>query len=139
MFRLSPAKLIINSRVNWFDVMETESRGLEVDLKEARKKVASGSRIMLFETRYSEVQLLSEAFALKEDEINIIDMNDFHTLNLHYGEEEDLKEIAKKFDESVIVCPHGNTSKMLAEILAKEGVKAYSLKGGIEGMLKRED
>ena len=133
---MGPRKVIIWLKKIYVESMQ-DNKDLEVALPEAISMVANGSRIMLFESSYSDVQLLSETFSISEESVGIIDMNDFQVLNLHYGEEDGIKKIAGKFEGSVIVCPHGNTSRLMAELLAKEGVKAYSLKGGIEGLLHR--
>ena len=111
---------------------------IEVDLEEAKKLVAKGSEIMLFERSYAEVQVLSETFGVHEDKVRIIDMNDVQTMHMHYGEEEDIKKTAGKFSNAVIVCQHGNTSRMMAKMLAKEGVRAYSLIGGTVGISGHE-
>jgi rhodanese-related sulfurtransferase len=110
----------------------------EIDLEEAKKLIANGSKIMLFERSYAEVQVLSETFGVGEDRIGIIDMNDVQVLHMHYGEEADIAKIANKFDNAVIVCQHGNTSRMMVKILANEKVKAYSLIGGTTGIAGHE-
>lgn len=107
----------------------------EISLEEARKLVEAGKKVMLFESNYSEVQLLSETFGIAEEKINIIDINDFQIVYMHYGEEADIKKIAGKFEDAVIVCQHGNTSRVFADALAGNEVKAYSLYRGIAGIL----
>ncbi len=107
----------------------------EIGIEEAKKLVAEGKRVMLFESNYSEVQLLSETFGIDEEKVDMIDINDFQIVYMHYGEEADIKKIASKFEDAVIVCQHGNTSRVFADALADNGVKAYSLYGGIAGIL----
>jgi rhodanese-related sulfurtransferase len=114
--------------------MKTE-HDFEIDIEEAKKLVAEGKKVMLFESNYSEVQLLSETFGIDEEKVEIIDINDFRIVHMHYGEEDEIKKVAGKFEEAVIVCQHGNTSRVLADALAENGVKAYSLYGGIAGIL----
>ena len=108
---------------------------IEIEVNEAKKLVEAGKKVMLFESNYSEVQLLSETFSIDEEKVEIIDINDFQIVYMHYGEEAEIKKIAGKFEEAVIVCQHGNTSRVFADALAENGVKAYSLYGGIAGIL----
>ena len=107
----------------------------EIEVNEAKKLVEAGKKVMLFESNYSEVQLLSETFSIDEEKVEIIDINDFQIVYMHYGEEAEIKKIAGKFEEAVIVCQHGNTSRVFADALAGNGVKAYSLYRGIAGIL----
>lgn len=107
----------------------------DIDFEEAKKLVEAGKKIMLFESNYSEVQLLSETFGVDEEKVGIIDINDFQIVYMHYGEEDEIKKTASKFEDAVIVCQHGNTSRVFADALAGNGVKAYSLHRGIAGIL----
>ena len=59
----------------------------EIGIEEAKKLVAGGRKVMLFESNYSEVQLLSETFGIDEEKVEIIDINDFQIVYMHYGEE----------------------------------------------------
>ncbi len=53
---------------------------------------------------------------------------------IHISEAGDLRRFRGK--TVVLYCAHGNASYLLAEMLRKEGVKAFSLKGGIKAVKK---
>ncbi len=109
---------------------------LEIDLEEAKKLAKSGSEIMVLIDNFGDVELVKEILEAK-DNVEEIDFGEARVIVMSLGEPKDLSDLAKKYENAVIVCPHGNTSLRMANALKQIGVHAYSLRGGIAGLRAR--
>lgn len=111
------------------------AENLEVDSAQASKLAKSGSAVYVLMENFGDVELVKEV--LKSDKTEEIDFGEAKVIVMNLGEPDDIKDLAKKYENSVIVCPHGNTSLRMAKALQNLGVKAYSLKGGLAGLRSR--
>ncbi|MGI0141942.1 MAG: hypothetical protein ACREBF_04835 [Candidatus Micrarchaeales archaeon] len=97
----------------------------EVDLDEAKRIVDSTGKKFVWiggETRVPVPEILdvsdTQVLAIPGDEIRHFDSDRLKILK-----------------DCVIVCPHGRTSLMIAKYLKGKNIDAYSLKGGIAGII----
>lgn len=109
---------------------------MEVSEKEAERLAASGSDVYVLIENFGDVDLVKEVLKSR-GKTEEIDFGEAKTLVMGLGEPDDIKDLAKKYDNSIIVCPHGNTSLRMAKALQNLGVTAYSLKGGLAGLRSR--
>ncbi|MDE1859867.1 MAG: hypothetical protein KGH67_05050 [Candidatus Micrarchaeota archaeon] len=109
---------------------------LEVDIDGAKKLAKGGSNIYVFAENLGDgefVKALLEGIGRTEE----VDFGEARMIVMHLGSDGDIEELAQKYADSVIVCPHGNTSLRMARSLVALGVKAYSLHGGLAGLRSR--
>lgn len=83
-----------------------------------------------------DVELVKETLGVN-DKVKDLDISEARTLVMHLGDHKDIIELAKEYNNSIIVCPHGNTSLRMANALSNLGIKAYSLKGGLAAIKER--
>ncbi len=107
---------------------------LEVDKNGAERVLSKKRPAYVLGDSYRDLDFIREAFSLGKLDVELVDMNDFYPAIMNYGDDSELKAMAKKYDGALIVCPHGISSKAFAEALRALGANAYSLKGGIEGL-----
>lgn len=107
---------------------------LEVGASEAPEVFARKKPVYVLAETYKDLEVVKRRFGLGDEDVVMVDMNDFYPAIMNYGEDSDLKAIAKKYDGALIVCPHGISSKAFAEAIRSLGANAYSLKGGLEGL-----
>ena len=69
--------------------------------------------------------------------VHSVDMGKRRQIMFGEGDKKSLEENGMVFRDAVIVCPHGRTSLRFANLLSEMGIRAYSLKGGIEGLKGR--
>jgi rhodanese-related sulfurtransferase len=111
------------------------SHDLEVDFEGAAKLAGEGHKVFVFINNASELEFVREALGAG-DGISNIDI--LIARQIVFGDKVDLGNMAEEFRDSVIVCPHGRTSLKFAMALADRGIRAYSLRGGIEGLKARQ-
>ncbi len=109
---------------------------LEVNLDGAEKLAQSGSQIRVLMDHFGDIDLVREVFK-KGDKVEEMDFGEARILVMKLGETQDIMDLAKKFENCVIICPHGNTSLRVANALKNMGIHAYSLKGGLAGLRSR--
>ena len=102
----------------------------EIELREALELVNSGKSIFVWIGGWTTTPL---AGLLGIDESKVMEASPFQLIldNKSYPEE------LKKYDRPIFVCQHGLSSYDLVKELATMGIKAYSLKGGVEGIKGR--
>ena len=108
---------------------------MEIDEEQAKVLVKEGKSVYVFINDYGELELVKESLGAKDN---------VHNIDIVVAREiifnQDKKVIGKmtgQFKDAIIVCPHGRTSLRFATVLKELGVKAYSLRGGIEGLKQR--
>jgi rhodanese-related sulfurtransferase len=106
----------------------------EVDFDSGKKLVHSGSKVYVFINSFADLELVKEAFG--EGEISDIDLGEARGIMFEQSKQS-ADDMKGRFDNSLIVCPHGRSSLRFVQALAGYGVKAYSLHGGIEGLRSR--
>jgi rhodanese-related sulfurtransferase len=98
---------------------------IEIDTKCAREMVQKGSRLIwvlggIDARRHAMLQEISpDVHAMEPNEIT--------------GSRNPEKLVGKS---PVLVCEHGVTSLFVAQKLRKEGIEAFSIEGGVDGMMK---
>ena len=109
----------------------------EVSLEEAKEIAKLSRKAFVLAENYADLELVAELLGLGEGEATMLEMDDLYPLVMEFGEDEELKAKASKYSNSIIVCPHGNTSLKLVRAIKQLGVGAYSLKGGVAELKKR--
>ncbi|MDE1851873.1 MAG: hypothetical protein KGH69_04275 [Candidatus Micrarchaeota archaeon] len=108
---------------------------LEINADQASELAKKGSRVFVFSRSPYDGELLKEVLGVQS--VQELDINEVSPIIYGYGDRDEAQKLAASFENAVIVCPHGNTSRIMAEALLQFNVKAYSLKEGMEGLKKR--
>ena len=109
---------------------------LEIGVEEAKEMAKQGRQIFVFVSNPSELEFVGEMLGAAE-KVHDIDFGDARQIIFKEGEKESLEKMGRIYRDGIIVCPHGRSSLKFASALSEMGIKAYSLKGGIEGMRSR--
>ncbi|HXV38214.1 MAG TPA: pyridoxal-phosphate dependent enzyme [Nitrosopumilaceae archaeon] len=109
---------------------------LEVNLKEALSDIKSYNKVLWIHTMYAPqekgIELIANSLGVDQSKIFVPKARDVELLLM-------TQEIPKEIDtalggadgKTLLVCMMGNTSLMAAQVLAKKGIVAQSLTGGI--------
>ncbi|MHB1830246.1 MAG: hypothetical protein ACYCO0_02540 [Candidatus Micrarchaeaceae archaeon] len=108
----------------------------EIGAEEAHELVKKGREIYVFTNSYVDLELVAARLGA-ENGAKGIDIGEAMQIMLNTVDKGIAESLARKFDGSIIVCPHGRMSLEFASKLSGLGIKAYSLKGGIEGLKSR--
>lgn len=112
---------------------------LQVDLKEAVSDLGSYNRVLWIHTMYTPskegIELIANSLGFDQSKIFVPKAKDVERLLM-------TQEIPKELDlalgggdgKSLLVCMMGNTSLMVAKVLAGKGIIAESLNGGISAL-----
>lgn len=109
---------------------------LEIDFEKAKELAKEGRNVFVFINNVSELELVREVLG-SDDHVHEVDFGEARQIIFKEGDKNDLEKRSKEFKDAIIVCPHGRTSLKFATALFEIGIKAYSLKGGIEGLKSR--
>lgn len=121
------------------ETMGKEQVRLEVNRQEAVSDIGSYNRILWIHTMYTPqekgIELIANALGVDQSKIFVPKARDVERLLM-------TQEIPKEMDaalgggdgKSLLVCMMGNTSLMAAQVLAKKGIVAQSLTGGISAL-----
>lgn len=124
--------------------MEKKQPSLRVNLQEAVSKIRDYDRIVWIHTMYTPkeegIKLIAESLGVEESKISIPTAGDVERLL-------STQQIPKKLDDvlgrsngkTLLVCMAGNTSLMVAKLLAERGIMAESLNGGISTLSQDKD
>ncbi len=115
---------------------ETMGEDIEIGVENAQKLVKKGREIYVFLNNYADLEFVTEVFGAKNGAKGI-DTGEAMQIMLNTVDKGMAEAIGRKFDGSIIVCPHGRMSLEFASKLSGLGIRAYSLKGGIEGLKSR--
>ena len=110
---------------------------LEVDEKQATELVKAGADVYIFWRDASDIEFVQETLHAAPGTVHDIDMSEAGKILMNLGNEGEMRQAGKEYEGSVIVCPHGNTSKRFAEALKALGIRAYSLRKGVAGLKER--
>ncbi len=112
---------------------------LEINLKEALSDIGSYNRVLWIHTMYTPqekgIELIANSLGFDKSKIFVPKARDVERLLA-------TQEIPKEIDtalggadgKSLLVCMMGNTSLMAAQVLARKGIVAQSLTGGISAL-----
>lgn len=103
----------------------------EIDLDGSIELVGKGAGVYVFINSFADLDYVRET--LGSEGAKDMDLGEARGIILEQSSE-DPAEMKRKFEGSVIVCPHGRTSLRFVHALKRYGVRAYSLRGGIEGL-----
>ncbi|TLX65668.1 MAG: pyridoxal-phosphate dependent enzyme [Thaumarchaeota archaeon] len=118
--------------------IEKQNR-LQVDLQEAVSNIGNYDRVLWIHTQYTPqkegIELIANSLGVDESKISVPKARDVERLLA-------TQEIPKELDnalggadgKSLLVCMMGNTSLMVARVLAGKGIAAESLNGGINAL-----
>lgn len=108
---------------------------LEIDIEKAKELAKSGNTVEVFVQSHGDVELLKDVL----ETVNVKEVNpgDARSIIMGLDDEDSLKQLAKKYSGSIIICPHGNTSLRFAKALSRLGIESYSLNGGISKITGR--
>jgi cysteine synthase len=116
--------------------MEKRQPRLRVDLEEAASDIGKYDKVVWIHTMYTPkkegIELIAKSLGVDESKISVPTAGDVERLLT-------TQQIPKKLDEALagsngktlLVCMAGNTSLMVAKLLAEKGIVAESLNGGI--------
>lgn len=91
----------------------------------------------MFVPKEDGLTLIASKLSLQKEKIIVLDPDDVRKILLTKNLPKEIVEEAKKSGKRLLfVCIAGSTSLNIARMMAKEGIRAQSLMGGIAGLLK---
>ncbi|HEV2193786.1 MAG TPA: pyridoxal-phosphate dependent enzyme [Nitrosopumilaceae archaeon] len=120
-------------------VMAEKQNRIKVDLQEAVSNIGNYDRVVWIHTQYTPkkegIELIANSLGIDQSKISIPKARDVEKL---LTTQEIPKELDSTFGgadgKSLLVCMMGNTSLMVAQVLARKGITAESLNGGINAL-----
>jgi cysteine synthase/rhodanese-related sulfurtransferase len=118
--------------------VERQNR-LRVDLQEAVADIGNYNRVlwihMMYTPRKEGIELIAHSLGIDESKIYVPKASEVERIlaTQQIPKEMD-KAVGGTDGKSLLVCMMGNTSLMVAQILAKKGIAAESLNGGIQAL-----
>ena len=109
---------------------------LEIDFEKAKELARDGHNVFVFINNFGELELVKEVLG-SANRVRDLDFGEARQIIFKEGEKAEIEKSAREFQDAVIVCPHGRTSLKFVTALSEMGIRAYSLKGGIEGLRSR--
>lgn len=109
---------------------------MEIGFEKARKLAKNGRCIYVFLNNSADLELVREVLGAR-DNVQGMDTGKAIRIMSSEGDKSTIEGNAKKFEDSVIICPHGRISLEFVRALSGLGIKAHSLDGGIEGLKSR--
>ena len=121
------------------ETIEKKQNRLQVNLQEAVSNIGSYNRVLWIHTMYTPrkegIELIANSLGCDQSKISVPKAKDVERLLA-------TQEIPKELDtalggtdgKSLLVCMMGNTSLMVAQVLAGKGIAAESLTGGISAL-----
>ena len=98
----------------------------EVSFQEAVSMAETGSSRMVWLGR-EPVEYIRGLLNLPEDKMEALEPSGIMSMD---------KKTAQRYDNCIMVCYHGNTSRRVAELLSERfGVESFNLKGGITAIV----
>ena len=115
-----------------------KKRRFEVTLQEASSAKGEYANVLwthgMFVPKEEGIKLIASSLGVAEDRIKIVDVKDVESIVLTQEIPETVKNLFPPDGKSLLVCMAGGTSLRVAQILAKKGIEAESLTGGIVSM-----
>lgn len=118
---------------------EKKQTRTQVDLQEAVSNIGNYNRVVWIHTQYTPrkegIELIANSLGIDQSKISVPKARDVEKLL-------STQQIPKEIDEAIggpdakplLVCMMGNTSLMVAKLLAGKGIAAESLNGGISAL-----
>jgi len=121
------------------ETIEKKENRLQVDLQEAVSDIGSYNRVVWIHTQYTPrkegIELIANSLGVDESKISVPKAKDVEQLLMTQQIPAELdKALGGADGKSLLVCMMGNTSLMVAQVLAKKGIAAESLNGGINAL-----
>ncbi len=116
-----------------------EENRLQVTLQEAVSDIGNYNKVLWIHTMYTPrkegIELIANSLGIDESKISVPKASDVERLLATQQIPEELgKALGGADGKSLFVCMMGNTSLMAAQVLARKGIKAESLTGGISAL-----
>jgi cysteine synthase A len=80
------------------------------------------------------IKLIASSLGISEDKISVVNVRDVESIVSSQEIPETAKSLFGTDGKSLLVCMAGGTSLRVAQVLAKKGIEAESLTGGIVGL-----
>jgi rhodanese-related sulfurtransferase len=121
------------------ETIEKKENRLQVNLQEAASKIGSYNRVVWIHTQYTPrkegIELIANSLGIDESKISVPKAKDVERLLTTQQIPTELdKALGGADGKSLLVCMMGNTSLMVAQVLARKGLAAESLNGGINAL-----
>ena len=121
------------------ETIEKKQGSLQVTLKEAVSNIGNYNRVIWIHTMYTPrkegIELIANSLGCDESKISVPKARDVDRLLATQKIPEELdKSLGGADGKSLLVCMMGNTSLMVAQVLAGKGIAAESLSGGISAL-----
>jgi rhodanese-related sulfurtransferase len=121
------------------ETIEKKQGSLQVTLKEAVSNIGNYNRVLWIHTMYTPhkegIELIANSLGCDESKISVPKARDVDRLLVTQKIPEELdKALGGADGKSLLVCMMGNTSLMVAQVLAGKGIAAESLTGGISAL-----
>jgi cysteine synthase A len=118
-----------------------ETKRYEVTLEEARSGLSDYGEVLwthaMFAPKDEGIQLISTSLGSDENAVKVARARDVDTIISTQELPETMRRLFPEDKRKILlVCMVGNTSLTVAKFLAKRGIEAESLAGGIMGLLK---
>jgi rhodanese-related sulfurtransferase len=116
--------------------MERKQPRLRVNLQEAISNIGEYDRVVWIHTMYTPkkegIELIAKSLGINENKISVPTAGDVERLLSTQQLSGKMSEALGGSDSKpLLVCMAGNTSLMVAKLLAEKGIAAESLNGGI--------
>ncbi len=116
-----------------------ETKRYEVTLEEARSRLSDYGEVLwthaMFVPRDEGIKLISSSLGCDENKVKVARARDVETVISDQDMPETMRRLLPEDKRKLLlVCMVGNTSLRIAQLLAKKGIDAESLTGGIMGV-----
>jgi cysteine synthase/rhodanese-related sulfurtransferase len=119
--------------------MEEKPKRLQVSLQEAVSNIGNYNKVLWIHTMYTPrkegIELIANSLGCDESKISVPKASDVERLLTTQQIPKELQEaLGDTNGNSLLVCMMGNTSLNVAQVLARKGITAESLIGGISAL-----
>jgi rhodanese-related sulfurtransferase len=120
------------------ETIEKKENRLQVNLQEAVSNIGSYNRVLWIHTMYTPrkegIELIANSLGCDQSKISVPKAKDVERLLATQEIPKELEKALGGDGKSLLVCMMGNTSLMVAQVLAGKGLAAESLTGGISAL-----
>ncbi len=129
----------IQKYVQSLETRAEETKRYEVTFEEARSKLSDYSEVLwthsMFVPREEGIKLISSSLGFDENKIKVARARDVEAALSNQELPETMRRLLPEDNRKLLlVCMAGNTSLLVAKLLARKGIEAESLTGGITGI-----
>ncbi len=134
--------IIADGNQKYLESLETraeETKRYEVTLEEARSKLSDYGEVLwthaMFVPRDEGIKMISSSLGCDENRVKVARAQDVDTFISNQEVPETMRRLLPEDKRRLLlVCMAGNTSLIVAKLLAKKGIDAESLTGGLMGV-----